>query len=93
MTRLLTVERDGQKLTKQQVIGFCQFLLVAGSATTTLLIGNIVNRLMRHCDQMAILRADRSLIPNAIEESLRIDAPVHGLYTYESKRFAAGQYG
>jgi cytochrome P450 len=80
LTRLLTVERDGQKLTQQQVIGFCQFLLVAGSATTTLLIGNIVNRLMRHPDQMALLQADRSLIPNAIEESLRIDAPVHGLF-------------
>jgi cytochrome P450 len=80
LTRLLTVERDGQKLTQPQVLGFCQFLLVAGSATTTLLIGNIVNRLMQHPDQMAILQADRSLIPNAVEESLRIDAPVHGLF-------------
>ncbi len=53
---------------------------MAGSATTTLLIGNIVNRLMHHPDQLAILHADRSLIPNAIEESLRIDAPVHGLF-------------
>ena len=80
LTRLLTVERDGEKLTQQQVIGFCQFLLVAGSATTTLLIGNVVDRLMRHADQMALLQADRTLIPNAIEESLRIDAPVHGLF-------------
>ncbi len=80
LTRLLTVERDGEKLTQQQVIGFCQFLLVAGSATTTLLIGNVVNRLMRHADQMALVRADRTLVPSAIEESLRIDAPVHGLF-------------
>ena len=80
LTRLLTVEREGQKLTQQQVIGFCQFLLVAGSATTTLLIGNLVSRLMHHPEQLAILQADRSLIPNAIEESLRIDAPVHGLF-------------
>lgn len=80
LTRLLTVERDGEKLTNQQVIGFCQFLLVAGSATTTLLIGNVVNRLMRHADQMALVQADRTLIPNVIEESLRIDAPVHGLF-------------
>ena len=80
LTRLLTVERDGEKLTQQQVVGFCQFLLVAGSATTTLLIGNVVDRLMRHADQMALVRADRTLVPNAIEESLRIDAPVHGLF-------------
>jgi cytochrome P450 len=80
LTRLLTVEREGTKLTHQQVVGFCQFLLVAGSATTTLLIGNVVHRLMQHPDQMALLQADRSLIPNAVEESLRIDSPVHGLF-------------
>jgi cytochrome P450 len=80
LTRLLTVERDGQKLTQKQIVGFCQFLLVAGSATTTLLVGNVVERLMRHPDQMALVQADRSLIPNAIEESLRIDSPVHGLF-------------
>ena len=80
LTRLLTVERDGKKLTFQQVIGFCQFLLVAGSATTTLLIGNVVKRLMEFPDQLALVQADRSLIPNAIEESLRFDAPVHGLF-------------
>jgi cytochrome P450 len=80
LTRLLTVERDGRRLTHKQVVGFCQFLLVAGSETTTLLIGNVVERLMRHPDQMALVRADRSLVPAAIEESLRIDAPVHGLF-------------
>lgn len=80
LTRLLTVERDGQKLTQQQVVGFCQFLLVAGSATTTLLIGNLVHRLMELPDQQALVRTDRSLIPNAVEESLRFDAPVHGLF-------------
>ena len=80
LTRLLTIGAIAQKLTQQQVIGFCQFLLVAGSATTTLLIGNVVERLMRHADQMALVQTDRTLIPNAIEESLRIDAPVHGLF-------------
>ena len=80
LTRLLTVERDGKKLTFQQVIGFCQFLLVAGSATTTLLIGNVLKRLMEFPDQLSLVQNDRSLIPNAIEESLRFDAPVHGLF-------------
>ncbi|MCX6520853.1 MAG: cytochrome P450 [Actinobacteria bacterium] len=80
LTRLLTVERNGKRLTHQQVMGFCQFLLVAGSATTTLLIGNLVHRLMEHPDQLALVQADRSLIPAAVEESLRYDAPVHGLF-------------
>lgn len=80
LTRMLTVERNGQRLSVPQVLGFCQFLLVAGSATTTLLIGNLVHRLMEFPDQMELVRNDRSLIPNAIEESLRFDAPVHGLF-------------
>jgi cytochrome P450 len=80
LTRLLTVERDGERLTGEQVLGFCQFLLVAGSATTTLLIGNVVHRLLSAPDQLALVLEDRSLVPNAIEESLRIDAPVHGLF-------------
>ena len=80
LTRLLTVERDGQRLSQQQVVAFCQFLLVAGSETTTLLIGNMVHRLLEHPDQLDLIREDRSLIANAIEESLRFDAPVHGLF-------------
>jgi len=80
LTRLLTVERDGQRLTRADVLGFCQFLMVAGSATTTLLIGNLVHRLLRHPDQWALVVADPSLIEAAVEESLRIDAPVHGLF-------------
>ena len=80
LTRLLTVERDGERLNDRDVLGFCQFLLVAGSATTTLLIGNVIHRLLQHPDQMALLQADRSLLEGAVEESLRIDAPVHGLF-------------
>jgi cytochrome P450 len=80
LTRLLTVERDGQRIGFDDVLGFCQFLLVAGSATTTLLIGNVIHRLLSHPDQMALVRADPALIEAAVEESLRRDAPVHGLF-------------
>jgi cytochrome P450 len=77
---LLTVERDGQKLTQEDVMGFCQFLMVAGSATTTLLIGNVMSRIIDDPALAARLIADPSLIEIAVEESLRIDAPVHGLF-------------
>lgn len=80
LTRLLTVERDGQRLTQAQVLGFCQFLLVAGSATTTLLIGNLIHRLLQHPDQFDLVRGDRTLVASAVEESLRFDSPVHGLF-------------
>ena len=80
LTQLLTVERGNERLTHKEILGFCQFLLVAGSATTTLLIGNAVYRLLEFPEQMQKLQKKRDLLPNVIEESLRYDAPVHGLF-------------
>ena len=54
--------------------------MVAGSATTTLLISNLVYRLLTNPDQMALLIKDPSLVEAAVEESLRLDSPVHGLF-------------
>jgi cytochrome P450 len=80
LTALLTAELDGRVLTDSDVLGFMGFLFIAGSQTTTQLIGNMVWRLLQHPDQMDLVRADRSLIANCVEESLRYDAPVHGLF-------------
>ncbi|MEM9610282.1 MAG: cytochrome P450 [Actinomycetota bacterium] len=80
LTALLTAELDGRVLTDADVLGFMMFLFIAGSQTTTQLIGNLIWRLLQFPDQMALVRDDRSLIPHAIEESLRYDSPVHGLF-------------
>jgi cytochrome P450 len=45
-----------------------------------MLIGNVVHHLITHRDLWEQVRADRSLVEVAIEESLRFDAPVHGLF-------------
>ncbi len=80
LSALITAELDGRVLTDADVLGFMMFLFIAGSQTTTQLIGNMVWRLLQHPDQLALLRDDRSLIPHAVEESLRYDSPVHGLF-------------
>lgn len=80
LTSLITAELDGRTLSDEEVIGFMGFLFIAGSQTTTQLIGNMIYRLLQHPEQMAKVQADRSLIPNAVEESLRYDSPVHGLF-------------
>jgi cytochrome P450 len=54
-------------------------LIVAGTETTTNLIGNAVLALARDPSQHAALRADASLFTGAIEEVLRYDGPVQGL--------------
>ncbi len=63
-------------------------LLVAGHETTTSLLGLMLYRLIERPAVMATLRADRSLIPNAIEEALRFDSPVHGLFRTNSAEVA-----
>ena len=55
-------------------------LLVAGHETTTSLIGLMLYRLIEHPDAMARLRADPALVPHAVEEALRFDSPVQGLF-------------
>ncbi len=80
LTSLVTAELDGRTLTDDEVMGFMGFLFIAGSQTTTQLIGNLIYRLLEHPDQMAKLKANDALLPNAVEESLRYDAPVNGLF-------------
>ena len=56
-------------------VGNCQMLVIAGNETTTKLIANAVLQLHRHPDQREDLIAHPELIPNAVEETLRYDAP------------------
>jgi cytochrome P450 len=79
VSQLLAAEIDGERLTDAEILGFCLVLLVAGTETTTNLIGNGLLALLDHRDQLARLRADRSLLPNAVEEMLRWCGPVHQL--------------
>jgi cytochrome P450 len=66
-------------------------LIVAGHDTTTSLIGNGVVALLRHPDQLRALRADLSLLPGAIEELLRYDAPVpHATFRFATEDVELG---
>ena len=80
ITTLITAELDGRTLTDDEVMGFAFFLFIAGSQTTTQLIGNLIYRLLEHPDQLELLKSDWDLLPGAVEESLRYDAPVNGLF-------------
>jgi cytochrome P450 len=80
MTELLNAEfedRTGTRrtLTHAEVIGYVGLLAGAGNETTTRLIGFTGEVLGRHPDQRAELVADRTLIPNAVEELLRYESP------------------
>ena len=71
-------EVDGQKLSREEVIGFCILLLVAGNETTTNLLGNAVDLFSKY-DSFKLLKSDLKLVPDAIEEVLRFSSPVKGM--------------
>ena len=79
MSALLAAEVDGQRLTDEELLGFCFLLVLAGNDTTSSLIGNGTVLLAEHPDQRAKLLADPSLWPNAVEEMNRIEAPTQVL--------------
>mgnify|MGYP000318119087 FL=1 len=75
--KLIQAEESGDKLNIKEMYGTCLLLLIAGHETTTRLIGNGMFTLFNHQDQMSLLQNNYELIPNAIEEMLRYEPPVH----------------
>jgi cytochrome P450 len=80
MTQLLNAEFEDEtgttrKLTRIEVLTYVMLLAGAGNETTTRLIGWTGKLLAEHPDQRRELAADRTLVPQAIEEVLRMEAP------------------
>jgi cytochrome P450 len=80
LTRLVEAEVDGERLTDDELLGFFQLLIAAGTETTTNLIDNAILCLLEHPDQRARLAAESALLPNAIEEVLRFRSPVQAVF-------------
>ena len=79
MSALIEAEIDGEHLTDEELLGFSFLLLIAGNDTTTSLIGNGAE-LPRPPPRPARRAVRRpALIPAAIEEMLRIEAPTQVL--------------
>ncbi|MFI7123030.1 cytochrome P450 [Amycolatopsis sp. NPDC049868] len=76
LSLLAHAEVDGVRLTDHEIIANILFLFVAGHETTVNLIGNGLLALLRHPDQLKLLRSNPDLIPGAMDELTRYDAPV-----------------
>jgi cytochrome P450 len=79
LTRFLTTEIDGVRLSSRAIRVQILFMIGAGSETTRNLIGSALYRLALDPALYASVRTDRSLIDGVVEETLRIDAPAQFL--------------
>lgn len=85
ISALIGAEEGGDRLSEEELYSMVVLLIVAGHETTVNLIGNGTLALLRNPEQLALLKANPALMPNAIEELLRYDGPVERA----TMRFAA----
>ena len=76
LTRLIRGEGGGERLAQAELVHNCIFLLNAGHETTSNLIGNGMDALLRHPDQLRRLQREPGLINTAVEEMLRFESPL-----------------
>ncbi len=73
---IVNAEIGGERLDDEHVYGFLRLLMPAGAETTYRAMGNCLLALLEHPDDFARVRADRDLLPRAIEETLRWETSV-----------------
>ncbi len=76
LTGLIQARDENDALSEGEILAVANLLFAAGAETTTNLIGNGLNALFNHPEQMDKLWADPELVPSTIDEVLRYDSPV-----------------
>jgi cytochrome P450 len=81
LSAIVNATQEGEApLDDGEILSIAQQLMVAGNETTTHAIAGAIVHFARNPDQVAKLRADPGLIPNAVEEVLRLDTPTAGMW-------------
>jgi cytochrome P450 len=76
VSELVNAELQGERLTEGLIHGFIRLLIPAGQSTTYRLVGTLMLAMLTHPEQLEEVKADRSLVPKAVDEALRWEAPV-----------------
>ena len=81
---------DEEPLTVDELQDLMHQMITGGFETTTGALAKGMSLLIAHPDQMALLRADPDLMKNFIEEALRFESPVQGLWRHASRTTTVG---
>jgi cytochrome P450 len=76
LSELVHAEIDGERLTDEKLYGFLRLLLPAGAETTFRVMGNALTAMLVHPGVLDQVAAERSLVPQVIEETLRWETSV-----------------
>jgi cytochrome P450 len=87
---LMRAEVDGVRLTPEEIVRFCVTLVVAGTETTTYLIGNVLDTLASYPGVCEEVRANRDLIPAMVEETMRLNGPPQRLFRIATRDVTVG---
>jgi cytochrome P450 len=90
ISELAQAELDGERLSDEEIFSFLRLLLPAGVETTYRATGNMLFSLLSSPDQLEAVRSDRELIPQAIEESLRLETPLLNITRLATKDAEVG---
>jgi len=76
LSAMIAASDDGDRLSVDELYANALFLMTAGHETATNMLSNALLTLLRHPDQLKLLRAEPELLDSAIEESIRFEGPV-----------------
>jgi hypothetical protein len=80
LTNLMETEVEGRRFDDIEIFQALQVLIAGGNDTTASALGNGMYQLCSHAEQQRMLRERPELMPDAVEEILRIDTPVPSLF-------------
>ncbi|HEX4250877.1 MAG TPA: cytochrome P450 [Pseudonocardia sp.] len=76
LSAMIAATDEGDRLSVDELYANALFLMTAGHETATNMLSNALLTLLRHPDQLKLLRAEPELLDTAIEESIRFEGPV-----------------
>lgn len=79
VSHLVAAAEEGEEVPLLRVLGFCFTMITGGNDTTTGMLGGSAELLTAHRGQRERLLRDPGLVPDAVEELLRLTSPVQGL--------------